>query len=105
MSSDRSASVYCDDASFGLTDLNSSPLPGNWLPRSDKRFLQGRFRPKTDIGHCPKSSVLHMRSCFAAVILSPAWRKLLEKLYDLATLQLPADNHLADRINAMHLKD
>jgi hypothetical protein len=46
-----------------------------------------------------------MRSCFAAVILSPAWRKLLEKLYDLATLQLPADNHLAGRINAMHLKD
>ena len=34
-----------------------------------------------------------------------AWRKLLEKRYDLATLQLPADNHLAGSINAMHLKD
>src|SRR5215831_3031249 len=34
-----------------------------------------------------------------------AWRKLLEKRYDLATLQLPADNHLASSINAMHLKD
>src|SRR5262245_33565217 len=34
-----------------------------------------------------------------------AWRKLLEKPYDLATLQLPARNHLAASINAMHLKD
>jgi hypothetical protein len=34
-----------------------------------------------------------------------AWRKLLEKRYDLATPQLPADNHLAGSIKAMHLKD
>jgi hypothetical protein len=27
------------------------------------------------------------------------------KRYDLATLQLPAHNHLAGSINAMHLKD
>jgi hypothetical protein len=27
------------------------------------------------------------------------------KRYDLPTLQLPADNHLAGSINAMHLKD
>jgi hypothetical protein len=38
-------------------------------------------------------------------LANQAWRKLLEKRYDLATLQLPADNHLADSINAMHLKD
>jgi hypothetical protein len=30
---------------------------------------------------------------------------LAKKRYDLATLQLPADNHLAGSINAMHLKD
>ena len=31
--------------------------------------------------------------------------RLLETRYDLATLQLPAHNHLAESINAMHLKD
>ena len=34
-----------------------------------------------------------------------AWWQLLEKRYDLSTLQLPANNHLASSINAVHLKD
>jgi hypothetical protein len=34
-----------------------------------------------------------------------AWRQLLEECKDIATLQLPAHNHLAGSINAMHLKD
>src|SRR5262252_7682055 len=31
--------------------------------------------------------------------------QLLEKPYDLPALQLPANNHLADSINTVHLKD
>jgi hypothetical protein len=34
-----------------------------------------------------------------------AWRKLLEKCQDVATLQLTAYNHLAGFINAVHLED
>src|SRR6516165_2455739 len=34
-----------------------------------------------------------------------ARRQLLEKRYDLPALQLPANNHLADTINTVHLKD
>jgi hypothetical protein len=34
-----------------------------------------------------------------------ARRQLLEKRYDLPALQLPANNHLADSINTVHLKD
>jgi hypothetical protein len=33
-----------------------------------------------------------------------SWQSL-EKRYDLSTLQLPANNHLASSINAVHLKD
>src|SRR5215472_3777477 len=34
-----------------------------------------------------------------------ARRQLLEKRYDLPALQLPANKHLADSINTVHLKD
>jgi hypothetical protein len=40
-----------------------------------------------------------------ATTFDQAWRQLLEKRYDLATLQLAADNQLAGRINAVHLRD
>jgi hypothetical protein len=33
------------------------------------------------------------------------WRQLLEERQDIATLQLPANNHLAASVNAMNLED
>jgi hypothetical protein len=41
----------------------------------------------------------------ASLNADQAWRKLLEKRQDEATLQLTADDHLAGSINTMDLKD
>src|SRR5215467_14269956 len=34
-----------------------------------------------------------------------AWRQSLEECQDVSSLQLPAQDHLAGRVNSMHLKD
>jgi len=43
-----------------------------------------------------------MRACVSpqTIDANQAWQQLLEKRYDLATLQPAADNHLAGSINA-----
>jgi hypothetical protein len=69
--------------------------------RRSKRYARSIARAR---GLPPNKQAACIVASGASLDANHAWRQLLEERQDVATLQLPADNHLADSINAMHLK-